>query len=134
MRGSERASLFIYLFIDTLGYIRLLLFVLTDSLEGDIAMNMHDMSDTVRTTCHIPRTYVAWCLPASRTIHELDSGKKVAEEATIAKSSFLANMSHEIRTPLNGIIGFTDLLMQTSLAPFQQFLALPDLMHHFHSL
>jgi len=31
------------------------------------------------------------------------------------KETFLANMSHEIRTPLNGIIGFTELLKDTSL-------------------
>ncbi|MBW2960501.1 response regulator [Mesonia aestuariivivens] len=38
-----------------------------------------------------------------------------AEAASKSKSDFLANMSHEIRTPLNGVIGFTDLLMKTSL-------------------
>ena len=30
------------------------------------------------------------------------------------KSAFLANMSHEIRTPLNAIVGFSDLLSDTS--------------------
>jgi signal transduction histidine kinase/DNA-binding NarL/FixJ family response regulator len=36
-----------------------------------------------------------------------------AEAATRAKSEFLANMSHEIRTPLNGILGMTDLVLDT---------------------
>ena len=35
--------------------------------------------------------------------------------ANQAKSTFLANMSHEIRTPLNGIMGMSELLLNTSL-------------------
>jgi two-component system sensor histidine kinase/response regulator len=38
-----------------------------------------------------------------------------AEDASRLKSTFLANMSHEIRTPLNGVIGMTDLLLDTRL-------------------
>lgn len=46
---------------------------------------------------------------------ELLESKKQAEAANITKSNFLANMSHEIRTPLNGVIGMTDLLLDTHL-------------------
>ncbi len=49
-----------------------------------------------------------------KTVSELHIAKKMAEEATQAKSSFLANMSHEIRTPLNGIIGMADLALLDS--------------------
>jgi two-component system sensor histidine kinase RpfC len=38
-----------------------------------------------------------------------------AEEANQAKSRFLANMSHEMRTPLNGVIGASDLILETPL-------------------
>ncbi len=38
-----------------------------------------------------------------------------AELASRAKSDFLANMSHEIRTPINGIVGMTELCLETHL-------------------
>lgn len=44
---------------------------------------------------------------------ELQELKEQAEESNKAKSEFLANMSHELRTPMNGVLGMTELLLDT---------------------
>jgi signal transduction histidine kinase len=48
---------------------------------------------------------------------EMEQARRVAEEASSAKTRFLATMSHELRTPLNAVIGFSEALLADERLP-----------------
>lgn len=68
-------------------------------------------------TTNMPYNILGVCQSIQRykkTEEELTAARDKALQADKLKSAFLANMSHEIRTPLNAIVGFSDLLSDTS--------------------
>jgi len=84
----------------------------------DVFANDNDVFErkiTYLPSSHVARVFLADVTEIHRAQESLTRSKEMAEAANSAKSEFLANMTHELRTPLNGVIGFTDLLLQTDL-------------------
>ena len=51
---------------------------------------------------------------------QLREAQQIAESANRAKGEFLARMSHEIRTPMHGVLGVTQVLLETPLSSDQR--------------
>lgn len=92
--------------LNHLGESRLQLAELNRSLEGQVASRTAELESATHSL--------------EQMNHDLEIALSEAEQAAVAKGHFLATMSHEIRTPLNGVLGMTELLLNTTLSNQQR--------------
>ena len=80
----------------------------------DFVKNIHIIKEYEKTLLTVYADILINLFERANLEKNLIKEKENANAANKAKSEFLANMSHEIRTPMNSILGFAEVILNTT--------------------
>ena len=84
-----------------------------DRLLGTLSFGLRDRTrfdDHELSLLKALSEQLAMAIDRARSLESEHRARRLAEEASRAKSGFMATVSHELRTPLNAVIGYASLL------------------------
>jgi signal transduction histidine kinase/CheY-like chemotaxis protein/PAS domain-containing protein len=86
----------------------------------DFVKNVHLIKEYEKTLLTVYADILINLFERANLEKNLIKEKENANAANKAKSEFLANMSHEIRTPMNSILGFAEVILNTTAEKHQK--------------